>query len=88
MTDHLIVEISQTGFTNGLTISYNSNVAAARHYRAVTATTGTAGAGLLNFGYDLVTTSCSGTQPPANAVTVFRDLNHHLLPVYRYQRKG
>lgn len=67
-TNNLIVEISQTSYTGGLTIAYNGSIALARHYGSVTGTTGTAGAGLLNFGFDLVTTPCAGVPVPGNVV--------------------
>jgi hypothetical protein len=68
-SNNLIVEISQTSYTGGLTIAYSSAVAGARHYGAVTSTTGTAGAGLLNFGFDLVTTPCAGVPVPGTIVS-------------------
>lgn len=69
MTSNLIVEISQTGYTGGLTIAYNSAVAGARLYGSVTGTTGTAGGGLMNMGIDLATTPCAGVPVPGAAVS-------------------
>lgn len=68
-TSNLIVDISQTSYTgSGLQIRYNSSVAGSRLYGSVTGTTGTAGGGLMNMGFDIMTSPCT-SPPTAGAAT-------------------
>lgn len=53
-TKNLIVEASQTAFTSGFTVIQNTANGNKRLFGSVTATTGTAGTGLVNFGFDLL----------------------------------
>ncbi|HEX6334087.1 MAG TPA: hypothetical protein VFZ78_07660, partial [Flavisolibacter sp.] len=66
-SQNLIVEISQTAYSNGFSVRQDATGGNLRMYGAVTSATGTAGTGLLNFGFDLLASPCTTPPVPGTA---------------------
>ncbi len=59
-SSNFVIEVSQSGYTGGTTIA-QASVANGRIYGPLASATGTAGAGLANFGFDVIpATPCAG----------------------------
>jgi hypothetical protein len=88
-TSNFVVEVSQTGYTGGMTMA-QSSVANGRIYGSVTSATGTAGAGLVNFGFDVIpAVPCAGrpakpTVTGPSAVCPSASFNLGFSPTYPY----